>query len=149
MRDVLTKYDYRLALVTVAKRMTALRRKGLFIPFFNLSGLGLSSASTYAVECEDSTVETLYHAFPQMPECTVSRTDRGVVFMVRSPAESAPAISYLIQTTLHDQADRLIVANRLQNIGTKVPTALYKSWNTDKQYWEFERGHFDLWKKHG
>jgi hypothetical protein len=147
MRDVLGKYGYKLALVTLAKRLTSLRRKGLFIPFFGFSGLGLSSASTYAVECDDSVVETLYHAFPQLPECTVSRTDKGVVFMVRSPAESAPAISYLVQTALHDEADRLIVANRLQNLGTRAPTMLYKCWNSDKLYWEFERGHFDLTKK--
>jgi hypothetical protein len=147
LRTVLDQFGFNLASVTLAKRLTSLRRKGLFIPFFNFSGLGLSSASVYAVECDDSIIETLYRAFPQLPECTVSRTDKGVVFMVRAPAESVPATSYLIQTTLNDQADRLIVANRLQNIGGKTPTTLYKCWNSEKQYWEFDRGHFDLTKK--
>ncbi len=146
IREVLRQYGYNLAWVTLAKRLTSLRRAGLFFPVFGFSGLGLSAASTYAVECEDDLIETLYHAFPQFPECSVSRTDKGVVFMVRAPGESVPAISYLVQSTLRDQAERLIVANRLQNIGTKVPTALYSHWNKDKQYWEFERGYFDLAK---
>jgi hypothetical protein len=144
IRSVLARYGFKLAWVTLAKRLMSLRKRGLFIPYFSFSGLGLGSASTYAVECEDSIVETLYHTFPQFPECTVSRTDKGVVFMVKSPAESAPAISYLVQTTLRDEADRLIVASRLENIGTKAPTTLYRRWNSDKQYWEFERGHFDF-----
>jgi hypothetical protein len=147
IKDTLGQYGHKLASVTLAKRLMSLRRKGLFIPFFNFSGLGLGLASTYAIECDESLVETLYHAFPQLPECTASRTDKGIVFMVRSPAESTAAISYLVQTTLHDQADRLIVANRLENIGTRVPTPLNSHWNSDKQFWEFERGHFDLTKR--
>jgi hypothetical protein len=146
IRSVLSQYGYNLAWVTLSKRLTCLRRAGLFIPSFGFSGLGLGSASTYAVECEDDLLETLYHTFPQFPECTASRTDKGVVFMVRAPAESGPAISYLVQSTLRDEAERLIVANRLENIGTKIPTALYTHWNADKQYWEFERGYFDLAK---
>jgi hypothetical protein len=147
IRDTLNQYGYKLARVTLAKRLTSLRKKGLFIPFFNFSGLGLGSASTFAVECEASFLETLYHAFPQFPECTASRTDKGTVFMVRYPSENAPALSYLLQTALREKADRLIVANRLENIGTRVPTILYKYWNSDRQYWEFERGHFDLTRR--
>lgn len=146
IRSVLSQYGYNLAWVTLSKRLTRLRRAGLFIPSFGFSGLGLGAASTYAVECEDDLLETLYHTFPQFPECTASRTDKGVVFMVRAPAESGPAISYLVQSTLRDEAERLIVANRLENIGTKIPTAFYSHWNADKQYWEFERGYFDLAK---
>jgi hypothetical protein len=144
IRSILSQYGFGLAEVTLAKRLMSLRKKGLFIPFFSFSGIGLGSASAYAVECEDSFVETLYRTFPLFPECTVSRTDKGVVFMVRSPAESAPAVSYLVQTTLRDGADRLIVASRLENIGTRAPTTLYRCWNSGKQFWEFERGHFDL-----
>jgi DNA-binding Lrp family transcriptional regulator len=147
LKDDLGQYGYDISWVTLAKRLTSLKRKGLFIPFFGFFGLGLNSASAYAVECDDQLLETLYRSFPQLPECTASRTDKGVVFMVRTPAESALAVSYLVQTALRDQADRLIVANRLQNIGTTVPTTFYKCWNADKQFWEFERGHFDLTKR--
>jgi hypothetical protein len=147
IRDVLSQYGFNFAMVTVAKRLTVLRRARLFFPIFGFSGLGLTAASAYAVECEYSLLETLYHSFPQFPECTASRTDKGVVFMVRAPAESVPAISYLIQSTLRGEAEHLIVANRLDNIGTKVPTALYSHWNSEKQYWEFERGYFDLTRK--
>jgi hypothetical protein len=147
IRDVLSQYGYNLSWVTVAKRLTALMRVGLFFPSFSFSGLGLSAASMYAVECEDRVLETLYHTFTQFPECTAYRTDKGLVFMVRAPAETAPAISYLVQSTLRDEAERVIVTNRLENIGSKVPAALYRYWSSDKQYWGFRRGFFDLTKK--
>ena len=106
-------------------------------------------ASTFAVECDSDFLDTLYYAFPQFPECVASRTNRGVVFMIRSTAEAAPAISYLIQSSLRDGADRVIVANRLENIGGRNPTSLQECWNDEKQYWEFRRGAFDLTKNGG
>nr|MDO8135507.1 AsnC family protein [Candidatus Njordarchaeum guaymaensis] len=144
--SILHQYGYNLSWVTLSKRVTSLRRAGVFIPYFNFSGLGLNVASTFAVECDHELLETLYYAFPQFPECTASRTDKGVVFMVRTAAETAPAISYLVQSSLQNRADDLIVASRLENIGSRGPTSFANYWNSDKQYWEFEKGSFDLTK---
>jgi hypothetical protein len=85
--------------------------------------------------------------FPQFPECTASRTNKGVVFMIRTPAESVPAISYLMQSILQEKSERVILVNRLENIGSRFPTAFHKFWNNDRQFWEFERSYFDLTKK--
>jgi hypothetical protein len=147
IRNVLSQHGYNLSSVTISKRLTSLSRAGLFMPTFGFAGLGLTVALTFAVECDESVVETLSFAFPQLPDCMVSRTDKGVIFMVRTTSESAPAISYLMQTYLRDRVDRLITTNRIENLGTSIPTMFYKHWNKDKQYWEFERGYFDLTKK--
>ncbi|WXG44540.1 MAG: hypothetical protein WED04_10995 [Promethearchaeati archaeon SRVP18_Atabeyarchaeia-1] len=144
IRSILKQHGYNLSSVTISKRLTSLNRAGVFIPSFGFAGLGLTASLTFAVECDDRVVETLYHVFPQFPHCMASRTDRGAIFMIRAPSESAPAISYLIQSSLRDRADRLIVTNRLENIGAAIPESLYKYWNKDKQYWEFGRGYFDL-----
>nr|MDO8098696.1 hypothetical protein [Candidatus Njordarchaeota archaeon] len=146
IKRILSQYGYSLSLVTLSKRLTSLRRARVFLPYYSFSGLGLNVASTFAVECDNELVETLYYAFPQFPECIASRTDKGVVFMLRTTAEASPAISYLVQSGLRDKASRLIVANRFENIGSKVPTGLYQHWNHQKHYWEFERGTFDLTK---
>lgn len=146
--DVLSQYGYSLSWVTISRRITFLMRAGVLRPYFHFSGLGLNVASMFALECEDELLETLYHAFPQYPECTAYRTDKGVIFMIRTTAEAAPSISYLLQSSLQDKADRLIVTNRLENIGSKTPIGLYEYWNSDRQYWEFERGFFDLTRNH-
>jgi DNA-binding Lrp family transcriptional regulator len=147
IRKALDQYGHRMSWVTLSKRITSLKKAGAFRPYFNFSGLGLNVAIVFAVECQPELLETLYFAFPQFPECTAHRTDKGVIFMIRTAAESAPAVSYLVQSSLQNEADRLIVANRLENIGSKIPITLYEYWNSDKQYWEFERGSFDLTKK--
>jgi DNA-binding Lrp family transcriptional regulator len=147
IRSVLTQYGYRLSPVTISKRLTSLNRAGVFIPTFGFAGLGLIAALAFIVECEDRVRETLYHVFPQFPDCIASRTDKGVMFMVRSTSESAPAISYLVQSSLVDRADRVIVTNRIENMGTRIPMLFYEHWNKEKQYWEFARGYFDLTSK--
>jgi hypothetical protein len=147
IKKVLSQYGYDLSSVTISKRLTSLGRAGLFMPAFSFYGLGLNVALTFAAECDERVTETLFHAFPQLPDCMVSRTDKGVIFMVRTTSESAPAISYLLQTYLADRVDRLITTNRIENLGASIPTAFYSHWNRDKQYWEYERGYFDLTKK--
>jgi hypothetical protein len=147
IREVLRQNNHDLSLVTISKRATALKKAGVFHPTSSFTGLGLRMASVFAVECDNRTLETFYHMFPMVPQCVASRTDKGVVFMVRTTADAAPAISYLMRG-LEDEVDNLITANRLENIGTRWPGDLYKHWNDEEQYWEFERGHFDLTKSH-
>jgi hypothetical protein len=146
IRSVLSQYGHDLSSVTVSKRLTLLSRAGLLLPTFAFYGLGLTVALTFAVECDEKVMEILFHAFPQFPDCMVSRTDKGVIFMVRTTSESAPAISYLLQTYLKDRVDRLITTSRIENLGASTPMTLHSHWNKDKQYWDFERGHFDLTK---
>lgn len=149
IRDVLSKYGYSLSWVTLSRRMKLLRRDRVIRSYSHFSGLGLNVALMFAVECDHELLETLYYAFPQYPECTAYRTDKGVVFMIRTTAEAAPSMSYLLQSLLRDRAERLIATNRLENIGSKGPIGLYEYWNSDKQYWEFKKGFFDLTKNHG
>jgi DNA-binding Lrp family transcriptional regulator len=146
IRNVLRGYGYDLSWVTVSRRVSALTKLNAIMTIPNFSGLGLTMASAYAVECDDAVTETLYRAFSQFPECSICRTDKGVVFMVRAPPDTMPAIAYMVQSALRDRAERLIVANRLENVGSHIPIDLHSHWNTDKQYWAFERGFFDLSK---
>ncbi|WXG47101.1 MAG: hypothetical protein WED05_10660 [Candidatus Atabeyarchaeum deiterrae] len=147
IKEVLRQNGHNLSWVTVSKRVNALKRKGVYHPGFAFYGLGLNLALTFAVECDEEVVETFYHMFPMFPWCAASRTDKGVIFQIRTTAETGPVISYLMQS-LKDEVHDLIMANRLENIGTRSPFSLHKQWNSTKQYWEFERGAFDLSKKH-
>jgi hypothetical protein len=72
------------------------------------------------------------------------RTDKGIVFMVRAPPDAMPTIAYMIDGALRDRAERVILAIRLENMGTKNPISLHSHWNADRQYWVFDRGFFDL-----
>lgn len=143
IREALTESGYDFSWVTVSKRLTTLKRAGVFFPGSYFSGLGLNLALMFAVECNDELVRTFQHVFPAFPACVASRTDKGVIFHVRTTAETGTAISYLMQS-LKDEVDDIIVANRLENIGIRNPSALHKYWNNDRQYWEFQRGVFDL-----
>jgi DNA-binding Lrp family transcriptional regulator len=146
IRDVLSKYGYNLSWVTISRRLKLLRRAGVFRSYFYFSGLGLNMALMFAVECDHELLETLYYAFPLYPECTAYRTNKGVIFMIRTTTETAPSISYLIQSFLRDRAERLFATNRLENIGGKSPMGLHEYWNSDRQYWEFKSGFFQLAK---
>jgi hypothetical protein len=143
IRKALTESGYDFSSVTVSKRITTLKRAGAFFPSSYFSGLGLNLALMFAVECNDELVRTFQHVFPEFPACVASRTDKGVIFHVRTTAETGTAISYLMQS-LKDEVDDIIVANRLENIGIRNPSALHNYWNNDRQYWEFQRGFFDL-----
>jgi DNA-binding Lrp family transcriptional regulator len=129
--------------VTIQKRFAALRHKRAFFSICSFSGLGLTFAWPFAAECDERTLETLYHLFPMFPECWAYRTDKGVVGMILGPAEMASGISYVLQG-IKGKVDKLLVTSRFSNIGTRSQLDLYKYWDAKKQYWDFERGFFDL-----
>jgi DNA-binding Lrp family transcriptional regulator len=149
LRSVLRGYGHSLSWGAVSHRVSRLLRLNAFVPAPNFSGLGLTVASTYAVECDDTVTRTLRRALPHFPECAaLCRTDRGVVFMVRAPPDAMPTIGYMIYGALRDRAKRVILAVRLENMGSKNPISLHSHWNAEKQYWVFDRGFFDLSREH-
>jgi DNA-binding Lrp family transcriptional regulator len=145
MRSVLRSYGHNLSWGVVSHRVSRLLGLNAFMPVPNFSGLGLTVASTYAVECDDIVTRALRRALPHFPECAaMCRTDKGIVFMVRAPPDAMPTIAYMIDGALRDRAERVILAIRLENMGTKNPISLHSHWNADRQYWVFDRGFFDL-----
>jgi DNA-binding Lrp family transcriptional regulator len=145
LRSALRIYGHKLSWGAISHRVSRLVELNAFMPVPNFSGLGLTVASTYAVECDDIVSRALCRALPNFPECAaVCRTDKGAVFMVKAPPDAMPTIAYMIDGALRERASRVILAIRLENIGTKSPISLHSHWNVDKQYWAFERGFFDL-----
>jgi hypothetical protein len=146
LRTVLKQHNYDLSRATISRRIAALRQKGAFIPYWSFQGLGLNVMLAFAVESTDEVVETLYHMFPLFPDCFAFRTDKGVVFCVRTTVEMAGAIYYFMQT-LRDEVDNLISLSRYENLGGRSIERLADYWNSEKQKWDFKRGFFDLTKK--
>ena len=145
-KEVLMENGHRnLSLVTIQRKLDALKRKGALFPICTFSGLDLNFASPFAAECDDNTLETLYHLFPMFPECWAYRTDKGVAGMIVGPPEMSSSISYVLQG-VKNKVDDLLVTSRFANIGTRSQVGLCKYWNVEKQYWDFEKGFFDLTK---
>jgi hypothetical protein len=130
---------------TIQRRLATLRDKRAIFNDSGISRIGLTSAFGFAIECDEGTVETLYHLFPIFPECWAYRTNKGVFGMILGPPAMAAGISYVLQG-LKDEVDHLFVTSRFANIGSRSGLELYKYWNAEKQYWDFERGFFDLTK---
>jgi hypothetical protein len=144
LRQVLKENNYGVfSRVTVSKRLAVLKRCGAFFPMSSFSGLGLNATLDFAVECDDEVCETFYHMFPMLPDCWAYRTNKGVIGIVKTPAEMASSVSYLMHSLRHE-VHNLIVTSRFENIGSRTWRHMVKYWNAEKQYWDFERGFFDL-----
>jgi hypothetical protein len=144
LRRILTENNYgNISHVTVSRKLAALKRGGAFFPSYGFTGLGLDTAIAFAVECDDRVCDTFYHMFPLFPDCWVYRTDKGLLGMARTPAEMSSRISYLMQS-LKDEVRDLVISSRFESIDARTFRHLVKHWNDEKQFWEFERGFFDL-----